>query len=984
MRTQSAIAKKELRTYFLSPIALIFIATFLLASLFSFFWVEGFFARNVADVRPLFVWLPVLLAFLVPALGMRLWSEEERTGTLELLRTWPLATRALVLGKFVSALGLVAVALFLTLPVPLTVAFLGKLDWGPVFGGYVATLLVAAAYLSVALCISAVTPNQIVSLVFGVAACAGLYLLGAEPVASLFGNFGGEVLRGLGAGSRFTSILRGVLDLRDVTYYASLTFFFLLLNITVLDAKRWSRASGRSGLRFHRLALVALAGANLVALNIMLAPVRGARLDLTADREYSISPVTKELLAGLQEPLVIRGYFSGKTHPLLAPLVPRIRDLIEEYGAVGGEKVKAEFVDPTTDAEIEKEASQAYGIKSVPFQFADRHEASVVNSYFHVLVRYGDQFETLGFEDLIEIQVHGMDIEVRLRNLEYDLTRAVQKAVYGFTSIESVVARLPAPAKLRVVVTPDKLPEGFADIEKRITKVAQEIASRSGERFTFEEVDPTKKDATLTPEVLAEKYKIKPMAMSLFSDETFYLNMLLEVGDHYEQLVPPESLTEADIKEEIIAGLKRAGPGSLKTIGFVAEQESMGMPGMPEAGPNLTFNRLREALAQTYQVKDVDLKEGRVPGDVDVLLVLGPKNHSELERYALDQFLMRGGSAIVLGGSFVIDPSSREQLLVSKVSSGLDELLATYGIRVGKEVVLDPQAGAFPIPVTRDLGGFVVHDIQMLPYPAFVDVRGDGFDSKNPAVAGLPSVVLHWPSVVEATPAAGASSENATSPAAAVSSLLWSTNEAWLLDDFKAEPDFSLYPEVGWPVRGERKRFSLAAARMGPLTSYFKGKDAPVLGGSKDPATDEPGDNAAKDPAKDKTSQRRGAVVESSPDRSRLVVVGSATFVSDFAVSLSRQISDAHLANFALVNNLVDWCLEDVALLGIRARGTYARTLVPTSSTARQALEWGNYAFAVLAVLVIGFFSMGRRKQAVPMALTKPVAHASDIKEVAA
>jgi len=160
LSTLATIARKELRTYFLAPVALIFIATFLLASLFAFFWVEGFFSRNVADIRPLFSWLPILLIFLVPAVGMRLWSEEERMGTMELLRTCPLRTSELVLGKFLAGLSLVAVALVLTLPIPLTVDWLGDLDWGPVFGGYLATLLLAGAYLAITLCISAFTASR--------------------------------------------------------------------------------------------------------------------------------------------------------------------------------------------------------------------------------------------------------------------------------------------------------------------------------------------------------------------------------------------------------------------------------------------------------------------------------------------------------------------------------------------------------------------------------------------------------------------------------------------------------------------------------------------------------------------------------------------------------------------------------------------------------------------------------------------------------
>ena len=186
----------------------------------------------------------------------------------------------------------------------------------------------------------------------------------------------------MGAGSRFESILRGVIDLRDLAYYASLTAFFLFLNVSILESRKWSASVRRVGMRTNAKAATVLLALNLVAFNVVLNPVRFARIDLTEHNEYSISPVTEDLLTSLDEPLLIRGYFSGKTHPLLAPLVPRIRDMIEEYGAIGGEHVRAEFLDPTTDTDIEKEAAQGYGIESVPFQFADRHEASVVNSYF--------------------------------------------------------------------------------------------------------------------------------------------------------------------------------------------------------------------------------------------------------------------------------------------------------------------------------------------------------------------------------------------------------------------------------------------------------------------------------------------------------------------------------------------------------------------------------------------------------------------------
>jgi ABC-2 type transport system permease protein len=146
MKQILAITRKEVNSYFGSPMALIFLGAFLAVTLFAFFWVETFFARGIADVRPLFQWMPLLLIFLVAALTMRQWSEEQRSGTQEMLLTLPVRPAQLVIGKFLAVMMMVLIALILTLPLPITVSIIGNLDWGPVLGGYVAALLLAAAY----------------------------------------------------------------------------------------------------------------------------------------------------------------------------------------------------------------------------------------------------------------------------------------------------------------------------------------------------------------------------------------------------------------------------------------------------------------------------------------------------------------------------------------------------------------------------------------------------------------------------------------------------------------------------------------------------------------------------------------------------------------------------------------------------------------------------------------------------------------------
>ncbi len=182
MKQTLSITRKELSAYFGSPMALIFVGAFLAVTLFTFFWVDTFFARGIADMRPMFRWMPVLMIFLVAALTMRQWSEEQRSGTLEVLLTLPVSKVQLVLGKFLAVMALVALALALTLFLPITVALLGPLDWGPVIGGYLAALLMASAYTAIGLFISSRTDNQLVALILTVIVSGFFYLIGSSGV----------------------------------------------------------------------------------------------------------------------------------------------------------------------------------------------------------------------------------------------------------------------------------------------------------------------------------------------------------------------------------------------------------------------------------------------------------------------------------------------------------------------------------------------------------------------------------------------------------------------------------------------------------------------------------------------------------------------------------------------------------------------------------------------------------------------------------
>jgi ABC-2 type transport system permease protein len=235
-----ALTGRELRAYFNSPIAYVFLLVFVGTALFTFFNNSAFFSRGRADLRGLFAAVPFLMVLLVPALTMRLWAEERKQGTVEVLLTLPARDHELVVGKFLASWALLGTGLLLTLILPFTVEALGDLDWGPVIGGYFGALLLGAAYLAAGQFVSATTENQILAFILALVVCLGLYGLGTEAFAGLFPDRTSALLRSLGTGSRFQSVARGVIDLRDLVYYLSLTAFFLAACVGALRVRRWA------------------------------------------------------------------------------------------------------------------------------------------------------------------------------------------------------------------------------------------------------------------------------------------------------------------------------------------------------------------------------------------------------------------------------------------------------------------------------------------------------------------------------------------------------------------------------------------------------------------------------------------------------------------------------------------------------------------------------------------------------------------------
>lgn len=451
MKNVKAIFKREFKAYFDSPVAYVFMVAFLALAGFLTFGVAMFYETRQANLTPFFFWHPWIYLLLVPAATMGSWADERRNGTAELLLTLPLTLWEALIGKFLAAWAFIAIALACTFPVVLTTAYLGSPDWGAVFCGYLGSFLLAGAATAIGVFASSLSRSQVIGFVTALGLTFALLIIGFNPVVAAVANWGVptavvNAVASCSLMSHYEALRRGVVDFADIGYYLGVVVLMLTAAKVATEGRK-----GAGGVGLALLAVVI--GAACCILSAL--PLR---IDLTAERLYTLSDGSKAVLSKLDTEVTLKYYFSSsspETPMALKTYANQVQNLLQEYELAGKGNLTLEAYDPKPDSDAE-EWAQRYGV-----------EPQTVNPlgggiYFGLVAVCGDREETLA------------RISPRTEStLEYDITRLVtrvawpERPVLGLmTSIPGVLGGQPDQMAMMQGRRPDPGWAAFSELAK--------------------------------------------------------------------------------------------------------------------------------------------------------------------------------------------------------------------------------------------------------------------------------------------------------------------------------------------------------------------------------------------------------------------------------------------------------------------------------------------------------------------------------------
>lgn len=670
-----------------------------------------------------------------------------------------------------------------------------------------------------------------------------------------------------------------------------------------------------------------LVGANVVCFTLLFDKVRGLRADLTDDGLFQLAPETVALLQEPEEPLEVFFYYTAidKLHEKLRPVAFLVADKLREMGAASNGKVVVRLVEwDKAEKEVQDRATDTFGVKPIQLQVQTADEAAVRNTYFSVVVAYGDQHERFEGRQLWRITALGSDIIVEPENVEYLLAKSINKVVRGFNSVGAALATKNLEATVDFYFSPEaELPENLKKVSAHAKKVAEKLRAESAGRFKFTVEDPTG-DA---PDKVKLRAKLETMGLrDLQLDPTqpgFWSWAVMKVGKKYAPIALlnfSEDFTESDMRDAVQGTLKQMVPGFLTVVGIATpepEEDPMARM-MGRQAPPQEFGDLREMLGAEFEVKSVDLKTGKpIPRDVSTLLVMRPNGLSDRAIFELDQFVMRGGRLVVCADAFGFDMQaavSTGKPEIKRADLGkLKELLRHYGAEIEDSYLLDTESLQLTLMDQVYEGGRQRPTTEKLKYPYFLAPTPEATDAKHPITTRLRNLLFCYAtpvSLAEAVAAAESRPAKTGVPAGVVGTVLVRTSAEASTTSDPSEGNRMARSSYAPPPAA--KSYGLAVALQGRFPSFFADRPIP-------PAPTKEGEA----PASRSTEESR--LLKLSGDTS-VTVIGDADFISPITAHFF-QLSDELRANRSFLRNAVDFGGDDQRLMAVRNREQTRRPL---------------------------------------------------------
>ncbi|OQY35671.1 MAG: hypothetical protein B6241_00320 [Spirochaetaceae bacterium 4572_59] len=681
-----SILRREIRSFFNSPTAYMVIFVFLILE--GWLFVSPFFLAGRADMRDFFSLLPLILAILIPALTMGLYSGELSSGHDEILGTLPLSSRQILWGKFLAVTAFTGILLLPTLSYGFFISATGDLDWGPVLGGYAGALLLGSTYSAVGLLCSSLTKRQVVAFLLSSGICLFSALLD-DLLLFIPGRFRG-FLTLFSIGSHFQSFTGGLIDLRDLLYFLSIDAICLMLL-----AKSTFRQQGWRSLRRVQVLLSCI-------LILMLNRIAGdlpLRMDLTSNQIHTISDVSRQILQELEEPVSIGIYLSENLPQPYDNLEKSLGDLMKSYSLVGNRhfRYRIHMISGGGDEDIKM--AEGYGIQAFPIQDIDNDEVKLVNAWMGLVIIQGDRQQILPILD-------------PKSNLEYKISSALLK----LTRQSGQLLNLEEDISISLTLSSSLL-NRFEELKSYpllLQKSIEEINPQYYGKLEFNSL--TTKDTSLRA------------VLTINGNGRSYEKTLLKDSREGLQIYSPQDMLS--LIEDAVPLLL----GSAGSLGYLTSHGTKALYG--QGGLN-NFSRL---VSENYEIRPLSLKDA-LPENLSLLLIAGavdPFSPSELAR--LKDFLDGGGSLALFHDSYREIIPSQEEISNGKLPeyipdrTGLKGLLKSYGLTLETAYVLDTHC--FIEQLQEDDGSLTEIPIYYAP-----EIDKNGINRNYPAMGNLNGLI---------------------------------------------------------------------------------------------------------------------------------------------------------------------------------------------------------------------------------------------------